>query len=367
MRFPLSLDTAWLTSDNRLWIQRLPPAPPPAPRPPKKSSLKAKRALKRQRQTAPDPSSSTSTPKPKSSHRKRPPPERDDDDYVGPDLAGSLTPPPAARSDEPISGPRRRTQVAFYGNPLSTVEALKRGGRSSLNTADETQGESSRSTRSTRAHPASGSAEVETPSRKGKSAAGKSNGDGMERVDHGTATNGSARKGKSAVTPGAPNTPSVSQSRSTRASRRSRGEGDEWQQIPDEWLQPSPSASAEPTSQGRRSGRGKANGHGDIAVEQLQDRKTRRSGRANGNARENKGQRIAEQDGDEDDSELSDLTDEEEHEARVRASGVAEVPETEKVGNKMDHDGADDEDEEEIGMDVDTVRGLFPITLAGRS
>ena len=101
-----------LIPDNRLWIQRVPPTPP---RQPKKTSLKAKRAERAQRKTKPPP---------KKSHKKREvkPPS---------DASSPVSSPPPVKTEETVSGTRRRTQVAFFGNLTPTVAALKRGGSSS--------------------------------------------------------------------------------------------------------------------------------------------------------------------------------------------------------------------------------------------
>lgn len=233
--------------DNRLWIQRVPPKPPAPPRPPKKSSLKAKRALKRERHSA--------SAKPAASSSKAPRPSKSRQS-----IKREYTPEEQEpkKEEEPVSGTRRRTQVAFYGNPTPTAQALKRGG-SNVDTPA-----SSKSTRSTRAHPLEVKAEswtmAETPVRGGAKGKGK------------------------AETP-------ASLPRGTRVSRRLRDTEDEWQQVPPEWL-----AGGAASGSGRAS-RSKANG--------TAQKKTAANG--------------------DDESELSDLTDEEEHEAKVRASGIDSV------------------------------------------
>ncbi|KAL1405212.1 hypothetical protein Q8F55_008837 [Vanrija albida] len=193
-------NTYFLFDDNRLWVQRVRPAPP---RPPKKSSLKAKRAQR---------ALNRSRPPPKKSHKKKEPSQ----------LEEPPLPPP--KKEEVVSGPRRRTQVVFYGNLTPTVEALKRG------TVVESTPRSDRSTRS------SARIAQETPSKPTR----------------------------------APPLPL-----GTRVSRRLRAVDDEWQHVPDEWLETP-----------------------------------------------NKAKRNAGRDDDQE-SELSELTDEEVHEARLQASGAA--------------------------------------------
>lgn len=157
-----------------------------------------------------------------------------------------------------MSGTRRRTQVAFYGNPTPTAQALKRGGNSAPTPS------SSRSVRSTRAHPLDPKAEkgnvADTPVKSGAKGKGK------------------------AETP-------VSLPRGTRVSRRLRDTGDEWQQVPPEWLQ---------------------NGEGSDDAAQASTARSRVNGKT-------AKVEMAEEDAD---SDLSELTDEEEHEAKVKASGV---------------------------------------------
>jgi hypothetical protein len=176
------------------------------------------------------------------------------------------TPPPKIEKvEEPISGARRRTQVSFYGNLTPTVAALKKGAADTPST--------SRSTRSTRGHPVETKptvAAAETPSRRGK---------------------GKQVETKPASLP-----------RGTRTSRRTRDAEDEWQQVPEEWLD------------AKASGSKGASGSG-----------------SNGTKRKKPVD-------DDEESELSELTDEEEHEA-----GVA--------GNGNGHVNLDDEK-----MDVDKVR-----------
>lgn len=148
---------------------------------------------------------------PKRSHKKKTPVKDD-----------SPQPEPAP---EPVSGPRKRTQVQFYGNVTPTVEALKRGGQPNT---------SPRSDRATRS---------------------------------------SARHAPAPVTPSkAPSRPPPLP-RGTRVSRRLRSVDDEWQQIPDDWLE----GEARPAPKSK--------------AKSMQD------------------------DGEE--SELSDLTDEEEHQAEL--------------------------------------------------
>jgi len=176
------------------------------------------------------------------------------------------TPPPKVEKvEEPISGPRRRTQVSFYGNLTPTVAALKKG-------ATQDTPSTSRSTRSTRGHPVETKPTVttaETPSRRGK--------------------------GKQAETKPA------SLPRGTRTSRRNRDTEDEWQQVPEEWLD------------AKASGSKGASGSG-----------------SNGTKRKKPVD-------DDEESELSELTDEEEHDAVV-------------AGNGNGHSNLDDEK-----MDVDKV------------
>ncbi|CAK9783526.1 hypothetical protein CC85DRAFT_194526 [Cutaneotrichosporon oleaginosum] len=209
-------NTYYLFDDNRLWVQRPRPQPP---RPPKTTSIKAKRS---QRSVKRSDVSSTK------SHKKSAPKE-------------IATAEPDVMSEETVSGPRKRTQVKFYGNVTPTVEALRRGGPLPP---------TPRSSRTTRS---------------------------------------SARTGPVPTSTFSPlNSPSQPPPlpRGTRVSRRLRNVDDEWQQIPDEWLQP--------TTKSR-------------AVEQI--------------ASESAALKLA--DGDE--SDLSDLTDEEEHQAELQATQAARM------------------------------------------
>ncbi|ORX35450.1 hypothetical protein BD324DRAFT_652578 [Kockovaella imperatae] len=225
-------NTYWLFDDNRLWIQRL---PPPPPRPPKKSSLKAKRALKRSRPSD----------KSKQSRKKR--------------VESDPPTPPPAKIEEPVSGPRKRTQVQFFGNVTPTVQALKRGGVKE--TPPSTRG--TRSSHILNGEPEAGpsTAPISTPSKtRGKSTPVK-----VEKVE----------------------TPLP---RGTRVSRRLRNVDDEWQQVPDEWLQEG-AESSQASIKVNRNNKGKGKGTG-------------------------KGKTKA----DDEESELSELTDEDEHQARLEAS-----------------------------------------------
>lgn len=198
-------NTYYLFDDNRLWVQRL---PPPPPRPPKKTSQKAKRALKRSRPPVPQ---KTRERKPVSSP------------------SPSITPPPKPAESEVVSGARRRTQVSFYGNPTPTVQALKRGGPSSV-----------------------------TPTTRGT----RSSAHGKEPV-----VSPSKLKTESPMPLG------------TRVSRRLRQVEDEWQQVPPEWMA--------------------------------------QAGSSDGKMKSSKRKR-----GDDDESELSDLTDEDDHLAELKANGL---------------------------------------------
>jgi len=165
--------------------------------------------------------------------------------------------------EEPISGARRRTQVSFYGNLTPTVAALKKG-------AAEATPSTSRSTRSTRGNPVDTKptvAAAETPSRRGK--------------------------GKQVETKPA------SLSRGTRTSRRNRDTEEEWQQVPEEWLD------------AKASGSKGASGSS-----------------SNGNKRKKPVD-------DDEESELSELTDEEEHDDTIASNGNGRG----KLGNdEMDVD-----------------------------
>lgn len=165
--------------------------------------------------------------------------------------------------EEPVSGQRRRTQVAFYGNPTPTVQALKRGANTVATPS------TSRSTRSTRGHPLDSKND--------------------EVLD--TPVKGLAKGKTKAETP-------ASLPRGTRVSRRFRDTEDEWQQVPADWLGngngPEADSSGAQQSSSSRSTRGRTNG------------KTAKPSKADGD----------------DESELSELTDEEEHDAEVKASGL---------------------------------------------
>ena len=231
-----------LTIDNRLWVQRVPPAPP---RPKKKTSLKAKRAERALRRAKP---------KAKRSYPKKPQKPK--------------SPPPPPKVEEPVSGTRRRTQVAFYGNVTPTAQALKRGNSTPIPV-------SSRGTRSS------------------------------ARVKGSASALPSSTPSKLKDTPPRP--------LGTRVSRRLRdADEDEWQHVPDQWL-------ATPN---------KANG-------------------------------TSKKEDSDDESELSELTDEDEHEAELRAAqlnteGEAEdqltpLPDEEQVKaeDEPEEDGEEEESEEE--------------------
>ncbi|WVQ85710.1 hypothetical protein IAT38_007876 [Cryptococcus sp. DSM 104549] len=215
-------NTYWLFDDNRLWIQRVPPAPP---RPPKKSSLKAKRALKRSRATT------TNTPAaPKKSHKKRV-------RTPAPTLSRSPSPLPTPKNDITadvvLTGSRRRAQVAFYGNPTPTALALKRGAGTPLAPGSSGSfgiggsiGQTGSGGRATRSSARAGPGLGETPS---KSTPSKP-----------------PRSGAPASTTPLP--------LGTRVSRRLRNVDDEWQQIPAEWLG---EEGAKPQEKGKGKGKGK--------------------------------------------------------------------------------------------------------------
>ncbi|AAW42093.1 hypothetical protein CNBC6970 [Cryptococcus deneoformans B-3501A] len=238
----------WLFDDNRLWIQRTPPLPPA---PPKKSSLKAKRALKRARNNINNTSKSNSKFKAKPAPKPKPKtkPSTSTPRPKGPPVKREPTPPP-----EEISGSRRRAPVAFYGNPTPTALALKRGAVFP---------------------PASGG----TPT----------NGRATRSSARISGVNGNSTDQSTAI--GA--TPSKTAKKTqlplgTRVSRRLRNVDDEWQQVPDEWL--------------------------DGAKEDHADTEDASDGEK-------------EEEGDDDESELSDLTDEEEHAAEVEAVKARESQE----------------------------------------
>ena len=244
-----------LIEDNRLWVQRIPPAPP---RSAKKTSLKAKRAERAIRKSRP-PS--------KKSHKKKtrslPP-------------SASLTPPP--KEEEVVDGPRKRTQVAFYGNVTPTAAALKRGA---------SQHNTPTSTRGTRSHPNLQADAEAKPAPGSRSTPSRLRGRGSD-----TATKSS-------------NTPIP---RGTRVSRRLRDIDDEWQQIPDEWL-------GKDKSETKTVGR--------IPAAQT-----------NGKAKAKK------RDVDEG-SELSELTDEEEHEAELQAARLREESTAQEVNESKPTNGTD--------------------------
>lgn len=195
-------------ADNRLWIQRARPAPP---RPAKKSSLKAKRAQRAQRRAQ------ATT---KRSHKKAVPSTKEE------------TSPQKVEESPTVTGPRKRSQVVFYGNVTPTAQAFGRAG------VAESQIRSDRLTRNYGSSRARSSGEIPRPS-----------------VPLGT-----------------------------RVSRRLRSGADEWQEVPAEWLK---------SSNGARSNAQRA---------------------------------------DEEESELSDLTDEEVHEAIVQASLAPEVSLSHVIG-----------------------------------
>ena len=189
-----------------------------------------------------------SKPPPKKSHKKR---------IVKPesDASSPVSSPPPVKTEEPVSGTRRRTQVAFFGNLTPTVAALKRG--ANANTPQSSRGTRSSSRRN------GDTAVQETPSKT------------RVKLDE------------------SPSKP-ASLPRGTRVSRRLRNVEDEWQQVPDDWL------AEEGGARSKTSGKA-SNGKG----------KTR---------------------DDDEESELSELTDEEEHEAKVEASRAAEIPEAPSDG-----------------------------------
>ena len=192
----------------------------------------------------------------KRSHKKRPRTEVPDED--------DLTPPPEVKPEEvPLSGTRSRKQVSFYGNPTSTVQALKRGGPSQATT------------------PASGSKITRSGSR-----------GNLQELATPTRPSGRSTRASAPVQPSPPKS-STPLPRGTRVSRRNRSIDDEWQQIPAEWLDnASPAPKANAKINGKSKGKGKDKGNET----------------ANG-----------------DESDLSDLTDEEEHAAVLSKAGVATV------------------------------------------
>lgn len=224
------------SADNRLWVQRARPQPP---RPPKTTSLKAKRAQR---------ALNKSRPPPKRSHKKKTP------------VADEIVPPEPERQ-EPVSGPRKRTQVQFYGNLTPTVAALKRGGPPTS------------SPRSERATRSSARNQPDTPSK--------------------------------------PPSRPPPLPRGTRVSRRLRNVDDEWQQIPDEWLD----------STGSRS---------------------------KANAKATKGTASDEE------SDLSDLTDEEEHQAQLAATQSGQDgPETKKEDSPLSEAPEEEEPIQDLPDNVD--------------
>ncbi|WVQ71316.1 hypothetical protein IAR50_000844 [Cryptococcus sp. DSM 104548] len=131
-------NTYWLFDDNRIWIQRPLPLPPTQA---KKSSLKAKRALKRARAQAPAKKSKTKAiPKKKVQPAQKPKPKPKAPGKRKPKKERTPTPPPAE-----ITGSRRRTAVAFYGNPTPTALALKRGSAGPAATPTRAGGRATRS------------------------------------------------------------------------------------------------------------------------------------------------------------------------------------------------------------------------------
>ena len=190
-----------------------------------------------------------------------------------------LTPPPAEpatiKADEPLSGTRTRKQVSFYGNPTSTVQALKRGGPS--HSSISTPNSASKNTRSSRSSGLRQELqELPTPTRRSRSS--RSSGP-LQPLE---------------LAPSAKGTPL---SRGTRVTRRNREVEDEWQQIPPEWLDGSGAATASSASLANGGGKGKSKGKG--------------KGKAVTTAKAG------------DDSDLSDLTDEEEHAAMLSKAGLA--------------------------------------------
>lgn len=104
----------------------------------------------------PRPSASSETQAKKSHKRRSPPP--------------ASSPPPPPPVEEPLSGQRRRTQVQFYGNPLPTAQALKRGAP----TPDSRSPQTAKVTRSSTRHSGVGvepSTLPETPTRSSRSSA----------------------------------------------------------------------------------------------------------------------------------------------------------------------------------------------------
>jgi hypothetical protein len=164
-----------------------------------------------------------------------------------------------------LSGPRKRTQVSFYGNPTPTAAALKRGGPPLPQETPTSQ----KITRSSSRRGLAADAEIQTPTLASASR-GKKDTPSKSRAN----ANGNG-------------TP-TSLPRGTRVSRRFRDVDDEWQQVPEEWLKT--------PAESETTGKGKA-------------RATKGKGKRRG------------KDADEE-SELSELTDEEEHQARLAASGT---------------------------------------------
>ncbi|ODO12102.1 hypothetical protein I350_00888 [Cryptococcus amylolentus CBS 6273] len=129
-------NTYWLFDDNRIWIQR--PLPLPLTQA-KKSSLKAKRALKRARAQPPVKKSKTKPiPKKKAPPARKPKPKTPGEKKTKKER--TPTPPPVE-----LTGSRRRTAVAFYGNPTPTALALKRGSGGPAATPTRAGGRATRS------------------------------------------------------------------------------------------------------------------------------------------------------------------------------------------------------------------------------
>jgi hypothetical protein len=233
--------------------------------------------------------------------------------------------------EEPVSGSRRRTQVSFYGNVTPTVAALKRG-------ASNSTPSTSRSTRATRSN------QVENePTVPASSTPSRSQGKGKQ-VD----------------------TKPASLPRGTRVSRRLRDTEDEWQQVPSEWLDGEGGEAFNSKRVSRASG-GYGNGNGNKRKLPVDDDESELSELSDEEERvETNGHSAAS-------SELSELEDEEQEDVAPKDEDDKDedfsptsdepLPANEESDVDMLEDSVKDEDEEE-GEDDDNEEPEDEIKLA---
>ncbi|KAJ9104759.1 hypothetical protein QFC19_003900 [Naganishia cerealis] len=191
-------NTYWLFDDNRLWVQHTPPTPPKPIKPIKEATVKKLSKTK------------TKPARGKRQAKRNLAEEDDSDEQVAPNRHA------ISRSNVTSNGFTRAAEVAEEDEVLQEGRSLRKRARTSA--AGLTTTRSGRISRKT-----GQSGEASSPIAK------------RAKVSH--------------IADGA--SPAPSGGRSTRASRRSGIVGDQWEPIPDEWLQTDP-ATAVKAVKGRR-------------------------------------------------------------------------------------------------------------------